>query len=133
MASALSFSRLFSDALGESHFASVNVELVTRDFAPPAPSFDVSDFAAATRYGFLRAPSGWVGDLHPSPMRMWVFVLSGQIEFVTSDGERRRVAAGSAILLEDTTGKGHQTRAVGRIDHIAAVIPIADAPVTGAK
>ena len=35
MASALSFSRLFSDALGESHFASVNVELVTRDFAPP--------------------------------------------------------------------------------------------------
>ncbi|MFP3646182.1 cupin domain-containing protein [Paraburkholderia sp. SIMBA_054] len=124
MASALSFSRLFSDALGESHFASVNVELVTRDFAPPAPSFDVSDFAAATRYGFLRAPSGWVGDLHPSPMRMWVFVLSGQIEFVTSDGERRRLAAGSAILLEDTTGKGHQSRVIGDVPTLLAVVQV---------
>jgi hypothetical protein len=93
VASALSFSRLFSDALGESHVAAVNVELVTRDFAPPAPSFDVADFAAATRYGFLRVPSGWVGDLHPSPMRMWVFILIGEIEFETSDGERRRAAA----------------------------------------
>jgi hypothetical protein len=124
VASALSFSRLFSDALGESHFASVNVELVTRDFAPPAPSFDVSDFAAATRYGFLRAPSGWVGDLHPSPMRMWVFVLSGQIEFVTSDGERRRVAAGSAILLEDTTGKGHQSHVIGDVPTLLAVVQV---------
>ena len=124
MASALSFSRLFSDALGESHFASVNVELVTRDFAPPAPSFDVSDFAAATRYGFLRAPSGWVGDLHPSPMRMWVFILSGEIEFETSDGERRRVAAGSAILLEDTTGKGHQSRVIGDAPTLLAVVQV---------
>ena len=124
MASALSFSRLFSDALGESHFASVNVELVTRDFAPPAPSFDVSDFAAATRYGFLRAPSGWVGDLHPSPMRMWVFILSGEIEFETSDGERRRVAAGSAILLEDTTGKGHQSRVIGDATALLAVVQV---------
>jgi hypothetical protein len=37
------------------------------------------------------------------------------------------------VLLDDTTGNGHQTRVVGKIDHIAAFIPIADAPVTGAK
>lgn len=35
MAFALSFSQLFSDSVGESHFASVNIELVTRNFAPP--------------------------------------------------------------------------------------------------
>jgi hypothetical protein len=115
---------VFSDALGESHFAAINVELVTRDFAPPAPSFDVSDFAAATRYGFLRAPSGWVGDLHPSPMRMWVFILGGEIEFETSDGERRRVAAGSAILLEDTMGKGHQSRVIGDVPALLAVVQV---------
>ena len=44
MAFALTFSQLFSDAIGESHFGSVNLQLVTRNFAPPAESFDVSDF-----------------------------------------------------------------------------------------
>ncbi|TCG03587.1 cupin [Paraburkholderia steynii] len=124
MAFALSFSQLFSDSIGESHFGSVNLQLVTRNFAPPAEPFDVSDFAAATRYGFLRAPSGWVGDLHPSPMCMWVFVLSGEVEFEASDGERRRLAAGSAILLEDTTGKGHQSRVIGDASVLLAVVQV---------
>jgi hypothetical protein len=124
MAVALTFPQLFSDAIGESHFGSVNLQLVTRNFAPPAEPFDVSDFAAATRYGFLRAPSGWVGDLHPSPMCMWVFVLSGEVEFEASDGERRRLPAGSAILLEDTTGKGHQSRVIGDVSVLLAVVQV---------
>ncbi|BCF95926.1 hypothetical protein PPGU19_004950 [Paraburkholderia sp. PGU19] len=124
MAFALTFPQLFSDAIGESHFGSVNLQLVTRNFAPPAEPFDVSDFAAATRYGFLRAPSGWVGDLHPSPMCMWVFVLSGEVEFEASDGERRRLPAGSAILLEDTTGKGHQSRVIGDVSVLLAVVQV---------
>ncbi|WP_180733769.1 cupin domain-containing protein [Paraburkholderia sp. PGU19] len=124
MAFALTFPQLFSDAIGESHFGSVNLQLVTRNFAPPAEPFDVSDFAAATRYGFLRAPSGWVGDLHPSPMCMWVFVLSGEVEFEASDGERRRVAAGGAILLEDTTGEGHQSRVIGDVPALLAVVQV---------
>ncbi|REG48665.1 hypothetical protein B0G80_4927 [Paraburkholderia sp. BL6669N2] len=124
MALALTFSRLFSDSIGESHFGSVNLQLVTRNFAPLAESFDVSDFAAATRHGFLHAPSGWVGDLHPSPMRMWGFILSGEVEFEASDGERRRVAAGSAILLEDTTGKGHQSRFIGDVPALLAVVEV---------
>ncbi|MGF6919781.1 hypothetical protein [Paraburkholderia sp. 40] len=66
MAYVLSFSQLYSDSVGASHFASVSIELVTRNFAPPAESFDVSDFAAATRYGFVRLPGGWVGDPHVS-------------------------------------------------------------------
>ena len=124
MAFGLTFPQLFSDAIGESHFGSVNLQLVTRNFAPPAEPFDVSDFAAATRYGFLRAPNGWVGDLHPSPMCMWVFVLSGEVEFEASDGERRRLPAGSAILLEDTTGKGHQSRVIGDVPVLLAVVQV---------
>jgi hypothetical protein len=124
MAFALTFPQLFSDAIGESHFGSVNLQLVTRNFAPPAEPFDVSDFAAATRYGFLRAPSGWVGDLHPSPMCMWVFVLSGEVEFEARDGGRRRLPAGSAILLEDTTGKGHQSRVIGDVSVLLAVVQV---------
>lgn len=124
MAFTLSCSRLFSDSVGESHFASVSIELVTRTFAPPAESFDVSDLAAATRYGLVRVPGGWVGDVHPSPMCMWVFFLSGEIEFEASDGERRRVAVGGAILLEDTTGKGHQSRVISDEPALLAVVQL---------
>ncbi|MGF6634104.1 cupin domain-containing protein [Paraburkholderia sp. MM6662-R1] len=124
MAYALSFSQLYSDAVGESHFASLSIELVSRNFAPPAESFDVSDFAAATHYGFVRLPSGWVGDVHPSPKCLWVFFLNGEIEFEASDGERRRVAAGGAILLEDTTGKGHQSRVIGDGPALLAVVQL---------
>ncbi len=53
-------------------------------------------------------------------------------EVTASDGEKRRFGPGSIVLLDDTTGKGHQTRAVGTIDHIAAVVPIADAAAAAA-
>jgi hypothetical protein len=57
-------------------------------------------------------------------MCLWVFFLSGEIEFEASDGERRRVAAGGAILLEDTTGKGHQSRVVGDGPALLAVVQL---------
>ena len=36
--------------------------------------------------------------------------LTEQVEFETSDGDIRRLAAGSVVLAEDTTGKGHISR-----------------------
>ena len=61
-------------------------------------------------------------------------MLQGASEVTTSDGQVRRFGPGSLVLLDDTTGKGRRTRAIGKVDHVAAVIPIADdAPVTGAK
>jgi hypothetical protein len=42
------------------------------------------------------------------------------------DGEKRRVLPGQFVLLEDTSGKGHITHAVGTEDHVALAFPIAD-------
>jgi hypothetical protein len=36
--------------------------------------------------------------------------LSGTVEYETSDGEIRRQAPGSIVLVEDTRGHGHITR-----------------------
>jgi hypothetical protein len=36
--------------------------------------------------------------------------LTGEVEFETSDGDIRRPPAGSVVLAEDTTGKGHISR-----------------------
>ena len=124
MAESLSYFRLVSDAAGESHFVPLEVEMTRRNFAPPAQPFDVSALESAGKVGFIRVPKGWLGELHPSPMRMWVFFLSGAMEFEASDGEIRPGVSGKAFLLEDTTGKGHLSRCVGDSDAVLAVVQV---------
>ncbi|RZI43784.1 cupin domain-containing protein [Herbaspirillum sp. HC18] len=119
MNTALRFSRLHADAGGVSHFDEIGIEVVPRDFAPPAAPFSVSAFEPASRCGFLYLPAGWVGEMHPSPLRMWIFVLAGEMEFEAGDGEKRVISPGSALLLEDTTGLGHVSRVLG---HDAAAL-----------
>jgi hypothetical protein len=74
--------------------------------------------------GFLRVPKGWIGELHPSPVRMWIFFLSGEMEFEASDGEIRLGVPGKAILLEDTTGKDHSSRVIGKSDAVLAIVQV---------
>lgn len=109
----LAFGRLYADESGESHFGALSFDMAERNFAPPAPSFRVSPMSEAVRQGFLVVPTGWVGDLHPTPMRMWIFLLDGEMEFEASDGACRSLVPGSALLLEDTHGKGHCSRVIG--------------------
>ncbi|CDY78156.1 hypothetical protein BGLT_01029 [Caballeronia glathei] len=124
MSSALTYMRLYADRDGESHFGPMIMETFTRDFAPPAPAFNVSGFVPALRSGFLLLPAGWTGDLHRSPLRMWIFVLHGEMEFEASDGERQPVRTGDALLLEDTTGRGHRSRVIGDIVARLAVVEL---------
>lgn len=55
---------------------------------------------------------GYVNDGHPAPRRQFVLVSAGEVEVTVSDGEVRRFGPGS-VFLDDDTGKGHRTRAVG--------------------
>lgn len=103
--------RLFADAQGESHFEEVDVALSPVDFAPPAPPLHVAALFPAVRCGFVGAPPDWDGQVpHPSPRRQLFCYLCGEYEVTASDGTTRRFPAGSLLLLEDTTGKGHRTR-----------------------
>jgi len=58
-------------------------------------------------------PAGWVGDWHPSPCRQFYIQLSGELEIQVGDGEIRKFSAGSIILVEDTSGRGHVSRNLG--------------------
>ncbi len=124
MSHALTHLRLHTDAAGLSHFAAFTVPVSLREFAPPAPAFSVSEFAPASRHGFLQLPGAWVGELHPSPLRMWIFVLSGDMEFEAGDGEKHRLGPGSALLLEDTVGMGHRSRVLGDVEAVLAVVHV---------
>ncbi|KAI3610911.1 hypothetical protein D8I24_0355 (plasmid) [Cupriavidus necator H850] len=111
--STLAFARLYADDAGESHFGPLAVTIAERNFAPPAPPFMVSPMVEAARQGFLVVPAGWIGILHPSPLRMWIFLLEGEMEFEASDGQIHPLTIGAGLLLEDTTGKGHRSRVIG--------------------
>jgi len=45
------------------------------------------------------------------------------VRLTASDGESRVIGAGEVILVEDTTGKGHLSKGLGKMRH-SLFIPI---------
>jgi len=72
----------------------------------------------------MNAPGGWSSDWHPSTARNFFFVITGEWEVTASDGEARRFTAGSALLVEHTTGKGHSSRVVSETESLAAMVQL---------
>src|SRR5689334_15057378 len=81
--------RLYADAAGESHFADCEVSLNLRQFAPPAAPFQISDAQAATQLFMLELPPGWIGEMHVSPKRQFMFCLTGSLKVTSSTGDVR--------------------------------------------
>jgi hypothetical protein len=127
MSTDLSFSRLVPTSEGGSRFEAVAIPVTLQTFAPPAQPFSVSSLSQASQCGFLHLPAGWVGDMHPSTIRMWIFVLQGEMHFEASNGDVRHIAPGSALLLEDTVGQGHFSRVVGSQSVTLAVVRLPEA------
>ncbi len=118
----MNYPRFYTDENGESHLDEVEVELASLEYAPPAPSIEVSDPVDATSYVWVRFPAGWDSGLHPTPRRQLFIVLSGKIEGAASDGSIITMTAGDVLLMEDTTGKGHTARVRGENDVLALMV-----------
>ena len=69
----------------------------------------------------LRQP-GILQDWHPAPQRQFVIILSGQLEIGFEDGSKKVFGPGDARLVEDITGRGHTTIALGNEPCITATI-----------
>ncbi len=120
----MKYSRVYTDPAGESHFDDVEVEFAQADFAPPAPPVNLSSFSPASQYVFSSLPTGWWGDWHPAPQRQILFLLSGGIAVQVSDGEVRHFGAGSVLLLDDTTGKGHVSWNMSETNTLSAIVQL---------
>jgi hypothetical protein len=57
-------------------------------------------------------------DWHPAPRQQYIINLDAGVKITASDGESRLIGTTEAILVEDTTGKGHRSeRLEGTIRH----------------
>ena len=125
----VSYVHLYVDADGVSHFREEQFDFrATRAGGPLMHALSAGSGAM-----LLRLKAGAVEDWHNAPRPLYLIVVQGMSEVTASDGKVRRFGPGSVILMDDATGKGHRTRAVGHIDHIAAVIPLADPAAASTK
>ena len=118
------YCRLYSDSSGESHFEDVTVELSEVDFAQPAPALLLSEFGPAVRAALLGGPKGWQGEWHRSSGRNLFVVISGEWEIEASDGTKRLFSTADVLLVEDTFGKGHNSRVVSPEDSLALLVEL---------
>jgi hypothetical protein len=103
--------RVYCTPDGESHFDEVEISTTALQVHPNAAAFEVSAKYAASGIRFTHIPAG-AGrvDWHTVPERVLTVRLDGSAEYQTSDGDERRVPAGSFVLFEDVNGKGHKSR-----------------------
>ena len=87
---------------------------------------DWLDGIDVTKIRFGARPPGVLQDWHPAPQRQFVIILSGSLEITFEDGSKKVFGAGDARLVEDVTGKGHQTIALGNEPCITATIGLKD-------
>jgi len=111
--------RLYADAKGESHFQDIEVE-----FEAPTPSGRVSARQPATGIIFREVPGEYDLDWHPAPRRQYIINLDAGVQLTASDGEVRRVKAGDVVLVEDTWGKGHLSKAIDNKARHCIFVPI---------
>lgn len=109
----IEYLRIFADEEGCSHFEIKTIDLESKDYAPPAPSLNTSILATADNLVFLELPIGWYGDWHPTPVRQWLILMTGMCELEVEDGDKVIRKAGDVVMLDDLTGKGHQTKVIG--------------------
>ena len=98
---------LYAEANGESHFRDIEVEWVDE-----SRGARLSRRLPASGIIFRQVPPTYDVDWHPAPRRQYIINLDGRVELTASDGESRVIGAGEVILVEDTTGKGHLSKAI---------------------
>lgn len=115
--SAFKYVRLYTTDDGISHFEDVEVAL-----APWGEASLLSETLPVTGLNFRRNTLDYNLDFHPAPRRQFIVNLTGGVEITASDGEVRTFGPGSVLLVEDTTGKGHLSKAIGDEERLSLFI-----------
>jgi hypothetical protein len=98
---------LYTDEQGESHFRDIEVEWVGE-----RRGSKLSAELPVTGLIFRQVPAEYDLDWHPAPRKQYIVNLDAGVQITASDGESRMIGAGEIVLVEDTTGKGHLSKAI---------------------
>lgn len=99
--------RIYNDEQGLSHFGEVEIDL--KDGGPIGL---LSEKYSAGTVIFRETPADYDFKWHPAPQRQLLFIIKGHCQFTVSNGEVREFAGGDVLLLEDTEGQGHCSKAL---------------------
>src|SRR3989304_1225474 len=107
---------MYTDAEGKARWEEIDL----------ATTKDWTEGLATTSIRFGSRAPGVLQDWHPAPQRQFVIILSGQLEIGFEDGSKKVFGPGDARLVEDTTGKGHTTIALGGVPCITGTVSLKD-------
>lgn len=99
--------RIAADKDGTSYFDDVEIEL--KDGGPIGR---LSKTQKATGVIFRETPADYDYDWHNAPRRQYIIMLDAGVEITTGSGETRTINPGEVLLVEDTEGHGHISRAL---------------------
>ncbi len=115
----MKITRLYSGTDGESHFEEVELNLTSSGTSLlMSQSFKAKSVCIKADNGNCNVP--W----HNPPYRLLSTVIKGKVEMEVRDGSKRRFKVGDVFLDEDTTGRGHLTRAVNNEPHMLLQIEL---------
>jgi hypothetical protein len=104
---------LYVDKQGESHFEDMEIPYIESGKAGK-----LSARLPATGIIFREVAPDYDLDWHPAPRRQYIINLDAGVQITASDGQARKIGAGEVILVEDTWGKGHLSKALdGKLRH----------------
>jgi hypothetical protein len=106
----ITITRLYTGGSGISHFEDVEIPL-----SDEGKIGFLSEIEKATGIRFRTNRADYNYNWHNAPRRQYIIMQEGQVEVTASDGEVRVFDPGDVLLVEDTTGKGHKSRALGNI------------------
>ena len=111
---------VWADEQGESHFRDIEFDLKSI----PAGG-TLSDPLATGNLWFRTTPENQDFDFHVAPRRQLVIGLGGGVaELTVSDGETRLVKPGEIVLVEDTFGKGHKSKAFDGLPRLCIFVAL---------
>ena len=106
------FFRIYATPSGGSEIEEVEI-------SPDAKPVPLTQMTASVYGGSgARAP-----DWHTAPRRQFAINMTGELEVEITSGRRQKIGAGDLVYLEDLTGKGHVTRALGPITNLFLHVP----------
>jgi len=99
--------RIFTGEDGKSRFDDVEIEL-----EDGGPIGKLSKTQKATGVIFRETPAEYDYDWHNAPQRQYIIMLDSGVEITVGSGQTRTINPGEVLLVEDTQGHGHVSKAL---------------------